>query len=98
RDTNRNLVDFLLSIYKFTISAEIIGALIIMYDFVPRFGFARGAFNALFLSISSFSNSGFHNLYTDSLECFYNNPLILLTVSFLVVSGGIGLFIWFELS
>ncbi|MGO1249142.1 MAG: potassium transporter TrkG, partial [Streptococcus thermophilus] len=98
RDTNSNLMDFLLSIYKFTISAEIIGALIIMYDFVPRFGFARGAFNALFLSISSFSNSGFHNLYTDSLEGFYNNPLILLTVSFLVISGGIGFSVWFELS
>ncbi|MBZ6527744.1 TrkH family potassium uptake protein [Aerococcaceae bacterium DSM 111021] len=97
RDTNKNLLDFLLSIYKFTIATEIIGALIIMYDFVPRFGLARGAFNALFLSISSFSNSGFHNLYTDSLEGFYNNPLILLTVSALVIAGGIGFSVWFEL-
>lgn len=96
-DTNKNLIDFLFSIYKFTLAFELLGTAIIMMDFVPRFGLARGFFNALFLSISSFTNSGFHNMYTDSLEGFYNNPLILFTVSFLVIAGGLGFSVWFEL-
>ncbi|XJS10792.1 potassium transporter TrkG [Aerococcaceae bacterium WGS1372] len=78
--------------------AELVGAAFIMIDFIPRFGLRRGTFNALFLSISAFTNSGFHTMYTDSLEGFYNNYLILLTVSILVISGGLGFSVWFELS
>lgn len=97
RNTNRNFLSFLSSIYRFTLTIELIGAAIIMTDFVPRYGWLHGTFNAFFLSVSAFSNSGFHNLGYNSLEGFSFNPLILLTTSTLVIIGGIGFIVWFEI-
>lgn len=97
RDSNANFFDFLLSIYRFTLLAELVGAGILMIDFVPRYGWGAGAFNAFFLSVSAFNNSGFHNLGHGSLEAFSQSPLVLLTVAGLVIVGGIGFVVWFEL-
>lgn len=97
RDTNEDFTSFLGSIYSFTLAAELIGSLFLMIDFVPRYGWARGMFNAFFIAVSSFSNSGFDNLGNTSLIAFNNNPLVLLTVSALIILGGIGFIVWFEL-
>ncbi len=96
RDTNEDFSSFLSSIYQFSLMAELIGSLILMLDFIPRFGFWQGIFNAFFLSVSAFNNSGIHNFGEGSLETFSSNPLVLLTVCFLVILGGIGFIVWFE--
>lgn len=97
RDTNTNFLDFMRSIYLFTFIAEFLGVLIICIDFIPRYGIGRGIFNAIFLAVGSFNNAGLHNLESDSLINFNNNPLILLTVCVLIILGGIGFTVWFEL-
>ncbi|UUX33247.1 potassium transporter TrkG [Fundicoccus culcitae] len=76
---------------------ELIGALVIMIDFIPRFGLSQGAFNAVFLAVSAFCNSGFDNFGNNSLQDFSGNYLISLTVSALVIAGGLGFSVWFEL-
>ncbi|MBG9985208.1 TrkH family potassium uptake protein [Aerococcaceae bacterium DSM 111022] len=96
RDTNENFSSFLLSIYQFSIVSELIGSAILMIDFIPRYGFFEGIFNSFFLAVSAFNNSGFNNLGPGSLEPFNSNPLVLLTTSALVILGGIGFIVWFE--
>lgn len=97
RDTNANFIGFLLSIYRFTIYFELLVAAVIMIDFWPRYGFFQGAFNAIFLSVSAFTNSGFDNVGVNDMKAFASNPLILLTLAVLIIAGGLGFSVWFEL-
>lgn len=97
RDTNANFIGFLLSIYRFTIYFELLAAAVIMIDFWPRYGFFQGAFNAIFLSVSAFTNSGFDNVGVNDMKAFASNPLILLTLAVLIIAGGLGFSVWFEL-
>ena len=46
-------------------------------------------FYSLFHSVSAFCNAGFA-LYSDSLVSFRNNSGVMLTVSFLIIAGGLG--------
>lgn len=97
RDTNANFLGFLFSIYRFTIYFELIAAAVILIDFWPRYGFLKGAFNAIFLSVSAFTNSGFDNVGVNDMQAFAKNPLILMTLAVLIIAGGLGFSVWFEL-
>jgi trk system potassium uptake protein len=71
------------------IGIELLGALLLYGRFAQVEGAGRGAFFALFHSISAFNNAGF-GLYADSLEGFVGDPLIILTVMTLIILGGLG--------
>jgi trk system potassium uptake protein TrkH len=53
------------------------------------FSFPKAFYYAVFHSVSAFCNAGF-SLFPDNLMQFYNSPLTVFTVSFLVISGGLG--------
>lgn len=53
------------------------------WDLLPSLG--HGAF----MSISAFCNAGF-SLHSDNLMCFVQKPFILLVISGLLITGGIG--------
>lgn len=97
RDTNTNLFDFLFSIYRLTLTVELLGTLIIMTNFVPEFGWLQGSFNSLFLAVSAFNNSGVDNIGVATIQTFNSSPLITLTVASLVIIGGLGFSVWFEI-
>lgn len=68
---------------------------------IKVFGIGNGIFNSLFLSISAFCNAGFDNIGTQStqfqnLSVFAQNSLILLPIMFLIVIGGIGFIVLFD--
>jgi trk system potassium uptake protein TrkH len=72
-----------------TVSIELGGAALLYLGFGPREGWGPGTvFLAVFHSVSAFCNAGFA-LFTDSLEGFRRDPLVLLTVSGLIILGGI---------
>ena len=70
---------------------ELCGAALLAVRFVPRLGWSRGLFYSLFHSVSAFCNAGF-DLFGNysSLTSFRDDPLVLLTVSALIVLGGLG--------
>lgn len=68
---------------------EGIGTLVLWVRFAAVEGVVDGLFFALFHSISAFNNAGFA-LYRDSLARFVDDPLVSLTVTGLVVTGGLG--------
>jgi len=88
------------NIIKVSLTLEGIGALILMTVFVPKYG-KSGIFTSIFISVSAFCNAGFDILGRDnpyvSLMGYNNNPVVLITVMGLIISGGLGFIVWYDL-
>ena len=48
----------------------------------------------IFHSVSAYCNAGFDVFGTGSLTTFASNPVVLLTIMFLIVIGGLGFLVW----
>lgn len=83
------------NIMKYTFFIEAIGSIILSLVFIPQFGFLEGIGYSVFTSVSSFCNAGFDLMGNvsgeySSMVLYYNNPLVVLTISILIILGGIG--------
>lgn len=86
---------FILKIVRYTFFFEGIGFVLLSFRFVPLFGM-KGFYHALFLSVSAFCNAGIDNLGGLSLIPFQEDIWVLSTVMMLVVVGGLGFAVWFD--
>lgn len=70
---------------------ELIGAFSLAIRFIPLYGWGRGIYYSVFHSISAFCNAGF-DLFgsAGSLTQFNGDAHVLLTISLLIITGGIG--------
>lgn len=68
---------------------EGIGFIFLFAKFITMFPLPKALYYAAFHSVSAFCNAGF-SLFPDNLMQFYNSPLTIFTISFLVISGGLG--------
>lgn len=84
-------------IFMLTFAIEMIGAILLMFVFVPELG-TKGIFVSIFLSVSAYCNAGFDILgfkeEFGSLTHYYDNPYLLTVISLLVISGGLGFIVW----
>lgn len=82
-------------------SIEGIGALILTLRFWPQYGFWKALRWGVFHSVSAFCNAGFDIFGSlspgSSLMEFQSDPVVLLTLSALIVIGGLGFLVWEEL-
>ncbi|WP_281818175.1 TrkH family potassium uptake protein [Brachyspira pilosicoli] len=76
------------AIFLATFLVELIGA-ILLFTVMDNNRIGERIFYSLFHSISAFCNAGFA-LYTDSLHRFSDSVIVSITVSLLIVLGGIG--------
>ncbi len=82
----------------FTFSAELLGAMLLSTQFIPEFGFGKGIYYSIWHSISAFCNAGFDLMGNfSSLSHFADNPVIILTITALIVIGGLGFVVWSEI-
>ncbi len=74
----------------FTITAEILGAIIMFFHFSTRYSGGKAAWISVFQSVSAFNNAGF-DLFGGfrSLSAHYDVPLVLITTAALIILGGI---------
>ena len=72
----------------FTLLIQVLGALLLSF-FLYFDGEKKFIFYGIFLSISAFCNAGF-SPYSYSLSRFTHNPAIILTLSFIIILGGLG--------
>ncbi len=85
-----------------TLIIELLGAVILSFSFVPRYG-AIGLYLSLFFSVSAFSNAGFDLTSAVvggeylSLTPYNNDPIIIYTISGLIIVGGLGFSVWRDL-
>lgn len=84
-------------IVKSTLIFELLGAVVMAPVFFRDFG-GRGIWMALFHSISAFCNAGFDLMGKrqafSSLTAYSAEPIVNLTIMFLIVVGGIGFLTW----
>lgn len=82
-------------------SVEGIGALILTLRFLPEVGFPKALWWGVFHSVSAFCNAGFDvfGCITPgaSLMEFKSDPVVLLTLGTLVVTGTLGFLVWQEI-
>ena len=79
---------------------EFIGAVLLMPVFIPEFGVLRGVLYSFFHSISAFCNAGFDLMgYSggSSLGAYSGNLYLNIVISILIISGGLGFFVWLDL-
>lgn len=80
----------------FTFSIESIGALLLYIRFSFDMPFNQALFNAIFHSVSAFCNAGF-STFSSSLIVYKTDILVNLVIITLIVSGGLGFIVIFEL-
>ena len=96
RDDTKNFKDYLRTIFKYTFIIEGIAAILFMIRFIPMLGVRKGIFTSIFFAISAFCNAGFDNLGDNSLINYATDPLLMFVISALIILGGIGFAVWFD--
>lgn len=82
----------------FSFGVQLIGASLLATQFIPMYGILKGIYYSIFHSVSAFCNAGIDLMGNfDSLTKFYNNYVIILTIAFLIIIGGIGFAVWAEI-
>ena len=95
-NTLSGLAQFVKKILLGTFVIEGIGALLYMFVFVPDFG-TSGIWISIFNSISAFCNAGIDIFAENSLCDYATNPLVNAVTSALIILGGIGYIVWWDL-
>lgn len=94
----QGLVKMVEYVLGFTFIVQVCGALLLSTQFIPQFGVQRGIFYSIFHSVSAFCNAGFDLFGNyDSLVNYSNNSVVLLTIAFLIIIGGLGFTVSLEL-
>lgn len=89
---------YIKAIIAFTFACEFIGFALIFSQLYTGENLGMELFQSLFLAISAFCNAGIDNLGATSLTVFQSNIIINLTISGLIIMGGLGFAVWFDIS
>ena len=77
---------------------EFLGAVLLSFRFIPRFGVVKGIYYSLFHAVSAFCNGGFDLMGTEeaysSLVAYEGDILVNLVIVALILVGGIGFIVW----
>ncbi len=84
------------SIVATTLIFELTGAFLLLLEFVPRVGWPKGLWFAVFHSVSAWNNAGFA-LFSDNLVSYQGSLLLNMVITGLIIFGGIGYEVILEL-
>jgi potassium uptake TrkH family protein len=97
-DTFRGLMRYLRRVFIGTFIVEGVGAFFYALVFVPVYGTLRGIWYGIFHAVSAFCNAGIDILGPDSLISWNDNPVILINTMMLIILGGLGYVVWFDIA
>lgn len=95
-NTMDGLKKFIKHVFIGTFIIEGIGALSYMIVFIPDYG-VKGIWMSIFNSISAFCNAGIDIIGNNSLGDYATNPIINFTTSMLIILGGLGFIVWWDI-
>ena len=95
-NTLSGLVRFVKKVICGTFIVEGVGTLLYMTVFIPEFGI-KGIWISVFNSISAFCNAGIDVISENSLCDYAQNPMINAVTMTLIILGGIGFIVWWDL-
>ncbi|MBN1203356.1 MAG: potassium transporter Trk [Myxococcaceae bacterium] len=85
----RDVVHLTLAVLRFTLGAELAGAVMLWLLWGPRLGWGEALWHAVFHAVCAFCNAGF-STFSTSLVDFAQEPATLVVVSLLIIVGGLG--------
>jgi trk system potassium uptake protein TrkH len=95
-NTESRLLVFLGKVLKGTFLIEGIGVIFYAIRFIPEFGVRKGLWCAIFNSVSAFCNAGMDVIGPNSMGNYRNDPIVMTTTMLLIILGGIGFVVWFD--
>lgn len=96
-DTLSGLVNLTMRIIRTTLCIELVGAVLYSFVLVPEYG-PVGIWYSLFHSVSAFCNAGIDLLGGNSLCVYRDNILVNATTIFLIITGGLGFPVFWEIA
>ncbi len=78
-----------------TVSIEAVGAVLLAIGMAPSLGWSQAWFYGVFHAISAFCNAGF-SLFSTSFQAYEGNTLINFTLMSLIIIGGLGFIVLFD--
>ncbi|MCU0560129.1 MAG: TrkH family potassium uptake protein [Desulfobacterales bacterium] len=91
-----DILSLVKSIIVFTLSAEALGAALLCIRWTRELPFTAALYTSLFHAVSAFCNAGF-STFPDSMVRYRDDVLLNLTMSGLIVVGGIGFPVLYDL-
>ena len=79
-----------------TFAVETAGTLLYAFVFVPEYGLVEGLWKSLFHAVSAFCNAGLDIVGESSFIVYQTNVMINVTTMLLVVLGGLGFTVWWD--
>ena len=92
----KDIATLLKTVFLFTIVTELLGAIVFWFRFTGEFSPGRAAYVAVFHSVSAFCNAGF-SLFRTSFMAYQSDWLVNLNAMFLIVTGGIGFIVIYDI-
>ncbi len=92
-----DIIKFVKLTILFTVSFEVIGALLYTFFWIDHFNASEAIYISVFHSVSAFCTAGF-SLFADSLSAYGTNWLININTFILVIGGSIGFFVIYDVS
>jgi trk system potassium uptake protein len=83
------IVRFTKGVLLFTLIFELAGTVLLTARFLTDHSFKEAFFYGLFHSVSAFNNAGF-SLFSDSLIRYRSDIIVNLTITTLIITGGVG--------
>ena len=77
------------AVLKIAVAIELIGLVILTLWWWRDTSFLKALYSALFHTVSAFNNAGI-SLHADSLTRYVDDPVTILTITLLIILGGIG--------
>ena len=94
-NTMSGLKQFIKHVFIGTLLIELLGTVLYMFVFIPDYGI-KGIWISIFNSVSAFCNAGIDIIGEVSLCDYATNPLVNITTSLLIVLGGLGFIVWWD--
>ena len=94
-NTLSGLTQFVKNVLVGTLLIEGIGAVLYMLVFIPQFGM-KGIWISVFNAVSAFCNAGIDIIGENSLCDYATHPLINTVTSLLIILGGLGYIVWWD--
>ena len=91
-----NIAGVLKTVFISTFIIEAVGSLFLIFRFMSHMPIPKAIYFGIFYAISAFCNAGFA-LHADSLSGYRDDLIVNLTICTLIVLGGIGFIVIYEL-
>lgn len=96
-DSGQGVLGYIRVIFIETFLIEFIGAVLYAIRFIPKYGVLKGIWYSVFHAVSAFCNAGIDLIGGNSLADYQTDWLVLTTTMLLIIFGGIGFIVLWDL-